>query len=44
MLRSDHGLDDGSEVVDVGEGFDAEEDVVERRFRVALGFLGRPHN
>jgi hypothetical protein len=30
MLRGDHRINDGSEIVDVRQGFDAKNDVVER--------------
>lgn len=29
-MRSDDGVDDGGEVVDIREGFDAEDDIIER--------------
>jgi len=40
MLGCNDGLDDGGKVVDVGKGFDAEEDVVERSFDGLCGFFG----
>lgn len=41
MLRRDDGFDDGGEVVDVGEGLDAEQDVVEGRSVCTRSVFGR---
>lgn len=40
MLRRDDGLDDGCEVVDIGQCFDAEDDIVEGGARGARGLFG----
>jgi len=44
MLRSDDGLDDRGEVVDIGERFHTEEDVVERPIFQVRCMLGRLDN
>lgn len=44
VLWGNNGLDDRGNVVDVGQGLDAEEDVVERRLGYVGGIFGRAHN
>lgn len=44
MLWRDDGLNDGGEVVNIGERFDTEDDVVERCSRSAGGFFGRAND
>ncbi len=40
MLGRNDGIDYGGEIVDVGEGFDAEDDVVEGALLSICGFFG----
>lgn len=40
VLGNNDGFDDGGQVVDIGERFDAEDDIVVMRFFATEGFLG----
>lgn len=40
-MRSNDGFDDGGEIVNIGEGFYTEEDVIEGLFEVIARFFGR---
>ena len=43
MLRSDNGLDNGGQIIDIRKGFDAEKDVIERCL-AARGIFGSSDN
>lgn len=44
VLRSNDGIDDGSEIVDIGEGLDAKHHVVESNRTTLCGILGVSNN
>lgn len=41
MLRGDNGVDDCGEVVDVGEGFNAKNNIIEGAFSTGRSFFRR---
>jgi hypothetical protein len=44
VLRGNYGVDDRRQIVDVGEGFDAEDNIVEWAFATGGRLLWRAHN
>jgi hypothetical protein len=44
VLRSNDGIDDGSEIVDIGEGLDAKHNVVESNRTTLCGIFGISDN